>query len=74
MESPVSKTQRFNQSSKTLLHIKLYAYYFTNSEFYISNFFMRDFRFIQVIQSAGKPLKSAFYNLITHIEVFICKV
>ncbi|CAL1679736.1 unnamed protein product [Lasius platythorax] len=25
-------------------------------------------KFIQVIQSAGKPLKSAFYNLITHIE------
>ncbi|XP_029669102.1 Fanconi anemia group I protein isoform X2 [Formica exsecta] len=25
-------------------------------------------KFIQVIQSAGKPLKSAFYNLITHTE------
>lgn len=25
-------------------------------------------KFIQVIQSAGKPLKSAFYNLITYIE------
>lgn len=27
------------------------------------------YRFIQVIQLAGKPLKSAFYNLVTYVEV-----
>jgi len=40
---------------------------------YINTNFSHDFRFIQVIQSAGKPLKSGFYNLITHIEVFTLK-
>lgn len=28
-----------------------------------------DCRFIQVVQLAGKPLKSTFYNLVTYVEV-----
>lgn len=30
------------------------------------------YRFIQVVQIAGKSLKSAFYNLVTYVEV--CRI
>lgn len=68
-ENQANKTRRFNQSSKyhknNLLCISHAHIVFET--FYIC--FKCNFRFIQVIQSAGKPLRSGFYNLITHTEV-----
>lgn len=31
-----------------------------------------NYRFIQLVQLAGKPLKSTFYNLVTYVEVCFC--
>ncbi|KAK2584369.1 hypothetical protein KPH14_006755 [Odynerus spinipes] len=48
----------------TLSKLTKYFYNKSSSE----NAAFHAVRFIQVIQLAGKPLKSAFYNLVTHIE------
>ncbi|XP_032678232.1 Fanconi anemia group I protein isoform X3 [Odontomachus brunneus] len=56
---------------KNLQHLynmlsNLTKYFYTKSS--KQNAAFQSVKFIQVIQSAGKPLKSAFYNLITHTE------
>ncbi|XP_046836212.1 Fanconi anemia group I protein homolog isoform X4 [Vespa crabro] len=45
---------------------KLTKYFYNKSS--SGNAAFHAVRFIQVIQLAGKPLKSTFYNLVTHIE------